>query len=477
MLKKRGILSLLFLIGLMVTPLKLQANGGIAVSGTFASYHYKLLPGEVIETPDVYVLFFNNFAVDIEVQLITSITNLDGSPTTVGDRVSFLLEETVVSIPANERIRIPIGMTVSEDAPAGEYRLGLAAEVIPDTIQGITVTGSAELRTRLTIFGEAGDLDLRSFDFFGEPLSAQLRLFRLDEGGTSPVRTVTNGVIIDRFVPGTYLVVGTFKEVEVLRETFTIVDREPTVLRLIAQTVFVESMSVTPLVSSTTGLLSRVRIDYTLRNIHTTVEDVRIFLQTTFEDEPLDLTQEAVIPFLPESVVNSSFNYLPTDGWQSGLYRFQIKAYQGPRVDTEDDVLLGVSNDRSLFVPTEFLDNPPLVEDPPEPDEPNEEEFSFRFIAWILSGFLFLLMGLGGFLLWRRRHPQNAVEYTVKRLRKMGMDERSEPYQSIVAAVQKRMGPGTLFLKETAGTKAYYEKVEGFLNKMSAFSQTEEPES
>ena len=471
----------------LISPIQTNASGGIAVTGTFADYHYKLLPGEVIETPDVFIIFFNNFAVDIEVELTTSINNLDGSPSTVGDRVSFLLDDTLIEIPANSSIRIPIGIEVSEDAPTGEYRLGLAAQVIPDNIDGITVTGSAELRTRMSIFGEAGDLEIRTFDMFGEALPAQLRLFRRDGSSTVPVRTVNNGIIIDRFVPGDYFVVGSYKDYEVLREEFTIVDREQTVLHIVAQTVFIEDMTVTPLISTNTGLLSRVRINYTIRNIHTMVEDVRLILNTNFEDELIDRGEEAIIPFLPESVFEGSFNYLPPEGWESGNYTFKIDVFQGLFTD-ENSLYLGESRERSLFVPEEFvrgepgpIGDDPVDEDPiddvPMDEEPEPDTAQAMWFWWVIGASAIALIGILIFILWSKKDHLDAVEYASKKMLKAKIDSESEHFKRIIKLVENTMGPGTKFLNEVKGEKKYYQTVDEFLNKHQAFTAYDEEDS
>jgi hypothetical protein len=75
-----------------LSSLKVYSSSGIAVTGTFADYHYKLLPGEVIESNEIFVLFFNNYDVDIEIELTTYVYNKEGTLTLVDSRVSILLD-------------------------------------------------------------------------------------------------------------------------------------------------------------------------------------------------------------------------------------------------------------------------------------------------------------------------------------------------------------------------------------------------
>ncbi len=45
----------IFTLGLSLQGV--QASGGFAVSGNFSNYHYKMVPGETISTPDVQIIF------------------------------------------------------------------------------------------------------------------------------------------------------------------------------------------------------------------------------------------------------------------------------------------------------------------------------------------------------------------------------------------------------------------------------------
>ena len=378
------LLKTLFTILIMTLGLSLQtvqASEGFAVSGNFSSYHYKMVPGETISTPDVYVVFFNHYAVDIEVELSPHVTQLDGMPSVMGDRLEFIVESSLVTIPAKTHLTVPIGIKLAEDAPAGAYSVGLSAEVIPKAFGGITITGSAELRTQLTIFGEAGDVVLRTFDLFDEPLQATLTMYRVDGALLSPVKTSSNGLITDRVIPGAYFVVGTFKGDEVLEASFQVVENASTRLDLTAQTIFIEHMMVTPVLFESTGLLSRVRIHYTLRNIHTTVEDVRLVLVMHHGEAFLSRIEETTIPFFPETLFEHSFNTLPEDGWVPGTYTFHLEAYVGDFL-LEDRVYIGQSREREFIVPAAYV-APPHTNDP----NPADSLGLSAYLRWGAVGF------------------------------------------------------------------------------------------
>jgi hypothetical protein len=467
---KRTLSFLLFLLFTLTlaTFQNIHANG-FGVSGNFSSYHYKLVSGEQVSTPDVYVLFFNNFDIEIEVEMFPSIRSIDNSQVSIDGRVDFIIDERVVKIPANSTLRVPIGITVAEDAPAGEYRLGLAAEVIPDELNGITVTGSAELQTRLTIFGEAGDLEIRTFDLFDVPLSAELKLYRVDEGNLSPVANSNTGIIMDRYIPGNYIVIGYYKGYEIGRESFQILDLETTVINLIAQTVFIEDITVTPQLSVSTGLLVSVRINYVIRNIHTMVEDVRLILDTNFDSVQIEYSEQDSIPFLPESLVEGNFNYIPPEGWMTGLYTFTLEGFRGPYTDETSD-FLGESPTRNLNVPEQYVVTPVPDPDPepdPEPDLDPEHESSNTLLLVLL-----IVLGglLTGWIILLFKKPLDAFEYATRVLKKAGFDMGSKHVKTVLKRVEKRMRPGTDFLEEKIGTNAYYKKVDEYLIEIDAFN-------
>jgi hypothetical protein len=174
------------------------------------------------------------------------------------------------------------------------------------------------------------------------------------------LRSVHNGVIIDRLIPGDYYVVGTYKEYEVLREDFVLVDRELIRIHGIAQTLFIKDFILTPLISTTTNLLSRIRMKYTLINIHDMLEDIQLVLKASFEDVLYGEEVETIIPYLPESVFEGGFNYISPLGFEVGAYTFIIDAYIGA-FDEVDSIYLSSSSITTIRVLDEHVFKDPLL--------------------------------------------------------------------------------------------------------------------
>lgn len=457
------ILTTILFFMLVWFPLSsLTAEGGFGVSGNFSSYDYKMVPGERLFTPDVHVLFYNNFDVDINVELNMTITNKDGTSSVVGDRVRFIIEESLVRIPAGESLQVSVGIELDVDAPPGEYRIGLSAEVLPGENDGISLTGSAEIRTDLTVFGEAGDLSIQTFDMFNEALPATLAIYREDEDGLFPVGTSSDGTFMDRKIPGDYFVVARYKEKEVARQSFRLTDGELTELDLMAQTVFIDAMELSPIFSETTGLLSRIQVDYTMTNIHTMVEDIHLVLDVIYEGTPFFEGETALIPFLPEEKFAGRFFFTPDDGWQAGDYTFQLEAYQGD-FTFEESYFIGESRIRNFNVSSEWtVINTDSTANP-----------IVAFLNWGTAGITIAVLAGSSVLVWffvfYKKAPLDAIQHTKKRFKDKGFDLSSKHVSQCLDNVRIHMHPGTDFEGETRGTDDYYEKVDAFLRHIDAF--------
>lgn len=472
-----SILALFMVLGFGIIR-NLEASGGFGVSGSFSNYHYRMVPGETIETPGVNVVFFNNYDIDIEVEL---------SPNGPAG-VTFLLDETIIEIPANSSISIPIGIEVDESAVPGEYTLGLSARVIPQTVSGIQVVGAAELRTRLSIFGEAADLLIETFDVIGNPFTLNLRLFRVDGNTLAPVDESNTGILERRYVPGLYRVFAYFDGEEVARMDILLEDGDDINKQIIASTVFIDSFTVVPQFTDPNDLstFTTARMRYTIRNIYEPptgpLQDIRLGMRVLFLDNDLGTTEEAVIPFLPALSFDGSFTYVPPGGWRSGLYEFQLFAYLGEfeDLDEEDMVLLASSRVRDLDVPSEAAPEPdpsdpdpdPTDPDPdptdPDPDPTEPEEDDFAFLLWIGLGLGLLILGFLLFFVLKKKEDPTAPEIAEKKLKKAGYKADSDELNAIVEQVYDAMGPGTDFLKTKRGTEEYTQAVEDYLKDINA---------
>lgn len=318
----------LFLLALIL-PQTAQAEGGIAVSGSFSRHHFKLLPSESIDTPHIDVVFFNNYDRDIKVQLTPRLP----------EGVQFHLDEYQIAIPADSNIKIPIGLTVGKDVIPGDYDIGLAADVLPDAETGIAIVGSAELRTKLSVYGEAGTVNIKTVTAKEEPFPAVINLSLKEGNSLSPAGYSNRGQLNERLVPGDYVAIAYWEGTEVASEQFTLAADEEKEITLAAQTVFINGFTV-----SGGEDKGSARLTYTIDNIYRPLSDVRLVLNVFHRGKLLEELEMFTIPLLEVGSLDNRFNYIPAQGWQPGEYVFRIDLV------AEDDLVYAQSRDQIIEI-------------------------------------------------------------------------------------------------------------------------------
>ena len=304
-----------FILGL---SLNVQAQGGFGVSGTFPGYHYKLVPGEKIDSPSIYASFFNNYDVEIDVQIAYE------APA----GVTFLIEQTIVSIPAGQSIQVPIGILLSNEAVPGDYVVTVYAQVLPGTEEGIVVIGSAGLNARLSVFGEAGRVTVISQTTSGDPFNATLELFRIeDDGRLFSVATGQNR-ITDRVIVGNYVAKSYFQGRTIGEEYFTVNNNDNLTILLIARTVFIRSFLVNPVFFDDRNILASTTISYSLENIYEVINNIKLDLVVTLNGELVETTEMFLAPVLNPGRTEGRFTFIPNRGWQEGTYNISIRLYE-----------------------------------------------------------------------------------------------------------------------------------------------------
>jgi hypothetical protein len=303
---------------LMLTPLVVQAQGGFAVSGTFAGYQYKLIAGERITSDNVYATFINNFAVEIDVQMVFQ----------APEGVTFLVEESIVSIPAGRSIRVPIGIALSDDVVPGDYVISIFAQVLPNDTQGITLIGSAGLNARLSVFGEAGRVTIRSVTTKGDPFPATIELFRIESDDRLFSVATAETLLSDRVVVGDYVARSYYQGRTIGEQFFTVNNNDNIDISLTARTVFIRSFTVEPTFFDDRNILASASISYSLENIYEVINNIKLDLVVRLDGEIVETTEMFLVPVLNPGRTEGRFNYIPRQGWQAGRYEISILLYE-----------------------------------------------------------------------------------------------------------------------------------------------------
>ena len=310
-----------------------QAQGGFGVSGSFQNYEYKVVPGESVDASGVNVVLFNHYDVDIDVSI-----ELNGP-----EGVDFLTDISEVSIDANDNVELPIGLSVDETATPGDYDIGFSASVIQDEVEGISVTGAAELSTSLIVMGEAADLQIAIQDYAEDPIESTLKLYRVVDGSLDPVAEAIDDGLTERLVPGDYRLIAYLDNYEIAKRNITLEDGDDVNETLTAQTIFLRSLSVTPRFSSESDEFRNVRLDYEIVNIHEPIENTSLRLNVALDGTPVDDEIQVTLPYLPEGSYQNSMMYVPPEGWESGEYTFTLQAESDEIDGTAEAVSLAES--------------------------------------------------------------------------------------------------------------------------------------
>jgi len=323
-MKKRGLIGLIGTVLLMVVsvfgpvagPALADSGTNIAISGTFYRQHFKLLPGESLATPDIYVVIFNKCPEEVEVHL---------TPTSP-EGVDILMEENM-TIPAGEKEMVEIGVNVSPEAVPGDYSLLVTAEIKQGKQSGISVTGAAQQQARLTVLGEAGEVFVKTILPTEETFPAEIRLYQKEEGELLPFGYSDNGELRTRAPSGDYLIQAFYKDKEVARKEFFLGDKEEKEILLTAQTVFIYGFAVTPVYGQDQKEVVSMKATYNIENIYKPLKNVETFLAVDFSGQFLEKAGILSLPTLDTGMTGGNYQYTPSQGMQNGLYEVKLAVY------------------------------------------------------------------------------------------------------------------------------------------------------
>jgi len=338
----------LSILGTLVLFINLEvlADGGFGVSGTFAGYHYKLVPGEQIDSENIYASFVNNYDVEIEIDIIQE----------APDGVNFLIDESRYQIQPGEIIRVPIGISLDNSVIPGDYVVRIFAQVVPGQVEGITVVGSAGLNARLSVFGEAGRVTIRSRTTSGDPFNAVIELFRIEEDGRLFSVATKELELSDRVVVGDYVAKLYFDGRTIGEELFTVNNNDNLIIDLVARTVFVRNFTVDPQFFQDRNILSSVFVTYSLENIYETINNIKLDLVVTLDGEIIDEVEMFLAPVLNPGRTEGRYTFIPSQGWAAGIYEISISLYEVDERFADGQFLYDTTAPYQFEVPDSIID-------------------------------------------------------------------------------------------------------------------------
>jgi len=382
-----GCLLALFSTVFWVAPV--QAQGGFAMSGSFYAQRLELPQGTTLRTPDIYVVIFNNSAEDINVKMTTNVP--------LG--VTIVLSEYDFPLSANSQKKLDVGIDIAMEAIPGDYKIGITAQPYKEGIEGIQIVGGASQEADLTITGESGAVNISTVSTEGSPVPATIVLFRAYEQDSFEIARTETGSLITNVSPGDYVTHAYVAGRELAVESFSVAADEQKTLSLMIKTIYFEGFEIVPLNQRDTENLVMVHVVATLKNLLEAFDAVKVNLLVSSETQQenvniINLTR------LEKGDAELSYNYMPVDGWQQGVYIFKLELEIGGQVYTTSSpktMTVDETGKASLISVTGATDS--ATSTPTSPAE-TESSNTWLIIAGAAVGVLIIITA---FLLIRRR--------------------------------------------------------------------------
>ncbi len=138
-------LSVLFLLGGLLLPPSVQADGGIAISGSFSQQDFQVPQGSSVSGPSIDVVVFNNSSESVNIKMT--------SQAPVG--VNIGLSKTEMTISPGGQQQVLVSVEVTKDAAPGKYDISVSAESYKQGVSDIQLAGAARQTAKLTVVGES----------------------------------------------------------------------------------------------------------------------------------------------------------------------------------------------------------------------------------------------------------------------------------------------------------------------------------
>ncbi|MBN1161152.1 MAG: hypothetical protein JXA17_04315 [Dehalococcoidales bacterium] len=316
-----GWLLALFSTVIWVAPV--QAQGGFAMSGSFYSQKLELPQGTTLRTPDIYVVVFNNADEDINVKMSTN--------TPPG--VTIILAEYEFPLAAHNQKKLDIGVDISMEAVPGDYTIGVTAEPYKTGGTGIQIVGGAGQDADLTITGDYGVVNITTLSPGGTPVPAMIYLYRTYDKDSFEIARTDTGELDLNVSPGDYITRAFIGGRQLAEESFSVAADEHKSINLSVKTVCFEGFEVVPVNQRDTGAVVMANVVCSINNLWDAFADVKVNLIVTSDTQQENVTILNTSR-LERSQTEVNYNYVPSDGWQIGVYLFKLELEIGGQIYT-----------------------------------------------------------------------------------------------------------------------------------------------
>ena len=389
------LIPLLLLVSLfMAAPA--QAEGGMALSGSFYRQAFEIPQGSSVSAPGIYVVVFNNGDEEFRVRMT--------SQAPLG--VNIIFSEQDFPLEAGGQKRVLIAVEVTPDAAPGEYEISVTAEPYREGATGMQIMGAAGQSAKLVVLGERARVTAQIVNPEGRPVLGVVRLFKLMAGQSYEVAYSETGAVEATVAPGSYAAAAYIAGEKLAEESFEVAADEEKRVTLTVKTVYFESFGLVPNYRKGTEELAFAQVVYTIKNLYKPVEKAEVILLVSFDDTPLDEVSLATLSPLEMGRVGLNYNYIPAEGWRSGSYGFKLELHlEGKLYATTPGEKLSVGGQLAAPSPTKPAALTPTEPATPTSTAPAEEApagINWGFIGGIAAAVV-AIAGAGYGLMVRRR--------------------------------------------------------------------------
>ena len=387
-----GWLLALFSTVIWVAPV--QAQGGFAMSGSFYSQKLELPQGTSLRTPDIYVVVFNNSDEDINVKMSTN--------TPLG--VTIVMDQYEFPLAAHAQKKVDIGVDISMEAVPGDYKISVTAEPFKTGGTGIQIVGGAGQEADLTITGEYGVVNITTLSPDGAPVPARIVLFRAYTEENFEIARTETGELDLNVSPGDYLTRAFIAGRQLAEESFSVAPDEHKSVTLSVKTVYFEGFEVVPVSQRDTGEMVMANVVCSVNNLLDAFADVKVNLIVSSDTQQENVTILNTSR-LEQSQTEVNYNYVPSDGWQIGVYIFKLELEIGGQIYTTSQskgltidetgtaslIAVGGAIDDEISAPTSTSTAPV---DTVEEDVLSSSSFTWLIIVGVAVGVLIIVLAV-----------------------------------------------------------------------------------
>ena len=290
-----------------------RAQGGsIAASGTFSGWQLEIPQGSEAGGLDRFLVVFNNSG---EILDFTA-----GSQGPAGIGIEF--SEPVFTLEPGGQKRLSVAVIVSEDAVPGIYDLRATVTArASGAASGVGVSTGIAQKARVTVIGDSAVVDISVVSPQGQPVVADVRLFREFLERKNEVGYSGTGSLESRVSPGDYTASAYVGGESIAEESFSISVDEIKEIEFVVRTVFISDVTVTPHYRGSTTELSFVTMTYSLNNLGSPATAAEVILKVSKDNVPLEEASILTLDTLEIGATRGSHNYIPQAGWVAGSYR------------------------------------------------------------------------------------------------------------------------------------------------------------